>query len=401
VTATLTGTSVTEKVGISHALSGATLNIGTGANITTNFFTISEAANATGGVVNQTDGTVNVVGQFRAGHFGTETSTYNMSGGSLTLTGTSPTVTPSTSGAGAANATGDNNINGGATATIHGGGIYLGIDGTGIFNQSGGTVTTNWIVLDNRGDTAAGTNMPDGVDRYNLSGSGILNIRSNYGLIGRNTSTAVSFAGGTVRVDNGGNGTGTGANITIPLDANITVSAPGTTLDTNGAGNGFSLNRNVIGAGTLTLTGGGTVNLTTTGTQVVTPSLTTSGAGVNLAKTRRGRDYPNRKRRGIHWWRNRVRRTSQSRPGNGPGFPQSRRRRHHQWRTSGWRHRQFQRRDSRVRSQFRRDANHRRSRRERGESAGPQHDSHRRRPVDRDHLRIEDRSRFVFRRQSR
>jgi hypothetical protein len=135
--------------------------------------------------------------------------------------------------------------NGTATSTIHGGGIYLGIDGTGILNHTGGTITTNWIVLDNRGDTPCGANMPDGIDRYNLSGAGsILNLRSTWGLIQRNASTAVSFGGGTVRVDNTGTGGpagNTGANITIPLDATVdTVAATTTNLDTNGAGNGFT-----------------------------------------------------------------------------------------------------------------------------------------------------------------
>ena len=282
-TATLTGSSISEKIAVGGALSGATLTINAGANITTNFFTIGEAANATSGVVNQTDGALNVVGQLRVGHFGTETSTYNMNGGTVTLTGASPTLSPSTAGAGGANATGDNNINGGATATIHGGGIYLGIDGTGIMNHTGGTVTTNWIVLDNRGATGVGANMADGIDRYNLSGSSILNLRSTYGLIGRNEgSYSVRLGGGTIRVDNTGTGTGTGANITIPLDATIdTVASTTTNLDTNGAGNGLTLTKDVRGTGTLNFTGGGTINASTTGNQVIAANLTGS---TNLTK---------------------------------------------------------------------------------------------------------------------
>ena len=231
---------------------------------------------------------MNVLGQLRAGHFGTLTGTYNMSGGTLTLTGASPNLTPSTAGAGGANATGDNNINGGATATIHGGGIYLGNDGAGIFNHTGGSVTTNWIVLDNRGATGAGTNMADGIDRYTLSGAGsVLNLRSNYGLIGRNEgSYAVSFGGGTVRVDNTGTGTGTGANIIIPLDATIdTVASSTTALDTNGAGNGLTLTKDVRGTGTLDLTGGGTINVTTAGTQNIAANI--SGTA-NLVKLGNG-----------------------------------------------------------------------------------------------------------------
>ena len=272
----ITGTLTAEKIqlsGVAVAINPV-LNIGAGANVSANFFTVGEIASGTGGVVNQTGGAMNVLGQLRVGHFGTLTATYNMNGGSIMLTGASPNLTPSTAGAGAANATGDNNINGDATPTIHGGGIYLGIDGAGIFNHNGGTVTTNWIVLDNRGDTGAGVNMGDGIDRYNLSGAGVLNLRSTYGLIQRNTSSAVRFGGGTVRVDNSGTGTGTGANITIPLDATIdTVASTTTNLDTNGAGNGLTLLRDARGTGTLSLTGGGTVNVNAAAQQVISANI--------------------------------------------------------------------------------------------------------------------------------
>ena len=80
--------------------------------------------------------------------------------------------------------------------------------------------------------------MPDGIDRYNLSGAGsVLNLRSTWGLIGRNDgSYDVSLGGGTIQVDNTGTGTGAGGNITIPLDAILsTVASTTTTLDTNGA----------------------------------------------------------------------------------------------------------------------------------------------------------------------
>jgi autotransporter-associated beta strand protein len=276
--ATLTGALTVETLRVATGQNNATLNLGNGAVITSNTLFAGESANNSG-TVNQVAGsTVNVLGQVRLGHFATNTSTYNLSGGSLTLTGDSPTKTPSTAAAGGANATGDNNINGGATATLHGGGIYLGNDGCGIFNHTGGTVTTNWMVLDNRGASGAGANMFDGIDRYNLSGDAILNLRSTWGLIGRNDgSYAVSLGGGTIKVDNTGTGTGTGANLTIPLDAILdTVDTTTTTLDTIDATNAFTLTKNVNGTGTLALTGGGTVNLTTTGLQIVTANL--SGA---------------------------------------------------------------------------------------------------------------------------
>ena len=281
--AAITGSLTAERLLVASGQNNATLNILPGATVRANYLGISETAGMSG-TVNQSGGDVGVVGQVRVGHFGTNTSVYNMSGGQLTLTGASPALTPSTAGAGGANATGDNNIPGGAISVIAGGGIYLGIDGTGVFNQTGGTVTTNWVVLDNRGDSGAGVNMPDGIDRYNLSG-GVLNLRSNWGIIQRNASAAVSFGGGTVRVDNTGSGTGTGAAITVPLNAVIdTVGGTTTTLDTNGADNGFTLSQNVRGTGTLSLTGGGAVNLSTATAQTVSANLSSAGTAANLVK---------------------------------------------------------------------------------------------------------------------
>ena len=268
-------------VGLNATATNSVLNINAGATVNASYLTLSELASSNG-ILNQNGGTLSVDSQVRVGHFGTETSTYNMVGGSLTLTGASPTLTPSTAGAGAANTTGDNNINALAVATLVGGGIYVGIDGQGLFNHTGGTVTTNWLVLDNRGASGAGTNMSDGIDRYNISGSSILNLRSTWGMrsgniTGNEGSYAVSFGGGTIRVDNTGTGTGTGANINIPLDVTVgTVAATTTNLDTNGAGNGFTLSRDIRGTGTLALAGGGAVNLTTAGSQVISAGL--SGA---------------------------------------------------------------------------------------------------------------------------
>ena len=279
------------QLGVGAAVNAAnTLNINSGATVTANRLFAGQVSGGIG-IINQAEGsTVSVETQLRVGHFGNNASAYNMAGGTLTMTGVSPDLTPSTPNAGGASATGDNNINALVTPAFVGGGIYLGIDGTGVFNHTGGTLTTNWIVLDNRGASGAGVNMPDGIDRYNLSGAGsVLNLRSNWGLIGRNDgSYVVSFGGGTVRVDDTGTGTGTGPNINIPLDATIdTVAATTTTLDTNAGvntGNAFTLTKDVRGTGTLNLTGGGTVNFSTAGAQNISAPLTVSGAGANLAK---------------------------------------------------------------------------------------------------------------------
>jgi hypothetical protein len=114
----------------------------------------------TGGTVNQSGGAVVLGGattdksyNLRVGHFPSEVSTYNLSGGTITFSQPPGSGSPSTS----------------ADPEVAGG-TYVGIDGVGIFNQSGGTVTTNWVVLDNRGNSAAGTNMTTGIDQYNLTG---------------------------------------------------------------------------------------------------------------------------------------------------------------------------------------------------------------------------------------
>lgn len=111
----------------------------------------------------------------------------------------------------------------------------------GVFNHSGGTVNTAAVVLDNRGATA-------GNHQYNLSG-GTLELRTSYGLVGRNTSAIVALSGGTIK------NTGSGVDVAIN-STNVTTTGT-TTLDTNGASNKFSLMSSITGTGTLTTTGAG------------------------------------------------------------------------------------------------------------------------------------------------
>ncbi len=135
--------------------------------------------------------------------------------------------------------------------------------------HSGGTVTTDWIVLDNRGNTPAGTNQPDGIDRYTLSGSGLLVLRSQWGITQRNVTTAVTLAGGTIR--NGG------TNLQVRLDTAPDISGA-VTLDTVSAGNSFNWTRDAAGAGSLALAGGGTLRFTSATTQAVSVPVTGTGA---------------------------------------------------------------------------------------------------------------------------
>jgi len=250
------------SINVGTNLTGAILNIGSGATIETRYVGVGEGANNSS-TVNQTAGSVAIngintdtVNNLRLGHFGTETSTYNLSGGSITFSSPAPATTPSAAGELA-------------------GGIYVGVDGQGIFNQSGGTVTTNWVVLDNRVDTVAGTNMTTGIDQYNLSG-GALELKSAYGIIGRNLTTNVNLGGGTVR-NTAADATDVALNSVISTTASTT-----TTLDTVNSTRKFSLMNNVTGTGTLLLSGGGTLNLnpdsntTRTGTSTGTGTQTIS-----------------------------------------------------------------------------------------------------------------------------
>jgi autotransporter-associated beta strand protein len=183
---------------------GATLNIGGTATValTSNFF-IGEQ-NTSNGFVNQTGGDVTVGAQFRIGHWPNNTSVYNMSAGTLTMTGF-PSQFPYFT-----------------TVNETNGGLYLGIDGTGVFNQSGGVVKTGFVVLDNRGNTGPGPNALTGVDTYNLSG-GELRLTSDFGIISRNPTTAFNVSGGTIVADANAN-----------LDTNKIVVNGLTGFDTNG-----------------------------------------------------------------------------------------------------------------------------------------------------------------------
>jgi autotransporter-associated beta strand protein len=230
------------SINVANNLTGAILNIGSGSTIETLYLGVGEGTSL-GGSVNQTGGSVAINGissnnanNLRIGHWPTESSTYSISGGSISFNASAPASTPS--------------LVGGEL----GGGIYVGIDGQGTFNQSGGTVTTNWVVLDNRTDTAAGTNMATGIDQYNLTG-GVLELKSAFGIIGRNLTTIVNLGGGTIR-NTAADSTTVALNSVISTTASTT-----TTLDTVNSTRKFSLMNNVTGTGTLLLSGGGALDL--------------------------------------------------------------------------------------------------------------------------------------------
>lgn len=214
-----------------NAVNNAVLNIIGSSIVDVGNIFVGEANNFSG-IVNQGGtSTVTVVNQFRVGHWQTNTSQYNLSSGTLTLTGV-PAQFPYQ--------------NTGTQET--GGGIYLGVDGSGLMTQTGGTITTNFMVLDNRGNNGPAANMPSGVDTYTLSGGSLI-LTSNSGIISRNSTALVALNGGTIRA---------AAGISPNLDTDrISIGGP-VTLDTNGA-NVFTLYGPMAGNGTIQLIGGGTL----------------------------------------------------------------------------------------------------------------------------------------------
>lgn len=197
------------------------LTVEAGATITTQQYNLADAASRAG-AVDQTGGNITVnTGGMRIGHWATNSSVYTMTGGSLTLTA-NPAGNPS-------------------ATSEQAGGIYLGVDGTGTFVQNGGSVSTKFVVLDNRADTA-------GVDTLTLNG-GTMTLTSTWGMVQRNATTAVNFGGGTVIA---------GAN--LPLDvAPVLASSTVSTINTSG----FTVTapRAFTGAGGLSVLGGGTLSI--------------------------------------------------------------------------------------------------------------------------------------------
>jgi autotransporter-associated beta strand protein len=118
--------------------------------------------------VNHIAGALAVATDIRIGHWGGATSVYNMSGGSITQP---DTVT---------NPTDEGQAN-----------LFLGIDGTGVLNHSGGTINTTSMVVDGRGDTA-------GDDIYAMTG-GRLNM-GKWGIRSGNAgvSKQIQLGGGIV-----------------------------------------------------------------------------------------------------------------------------------------------------------------------------------------------------------
>ena len=242
----LSGTADVNMTGDLRIQRGSTVTIDGSATLDTKFFGLGDSRGA--GNVVQNNGAVTVVGELRIGHYPT-TGNYTINNGTLVVSGT---------GTGAESA----------------GVITIGVDGTGVLNHAGGTITTQGLYLDSRTATS-------GTDQYNLTG-GTLVLTSALGIKGNATTSTfqVNLGGGTIQSDASWSSTVpmtlTGTNGSVTFD---TPNATGNDVSLSGAltgGGGFKKS----GAGTLTLTGVGN-NL---GTVVLNGGATTfSGSSTSTA----------------------------------------------------------------------------------------------------------------------
>jgi fibronectin-binding autotransporter adhesin len=233
--------------------------IGTGTTTSLNVGATTSQAHT----INHTAGALTATAQVLLGHWGGQTSVYNLSGGSFNQPDTVTTPTSETQ----AN-------------------FLIGIDGSGILNVSGtGVFNTTSLVVNGRSD---GNNL--GQDAVNLTG-GRINL-GKWGMRTGGTTYAVNLGGGTMGASADWSSslnmtlTGTGGNVTFnTLDSVNATSARAITLSGALSGSG-GLTKS--GAGTLSLTGTKTYTGATAvngGTLYPGASLTTSALSVDAGGT--------------------------------------------------------------------------------------------------------------------
>ncbi len=191
--------------------------------------------------INHTAGNLTSSGQAYLGHWGGQTSVYNLSGGSFNQPDTVTTPTSETQ----AN-------------------FLIGIDGSGILNVSGtGVLNTTSLVVNGRNN---GNNL--GQDAVNLTG-GRINL-GRWGMRSSGTTYAVNLGGGIMGASADWSSslnmtlTGTGGNVIFnTLDSVNATTARTITLTGILSGTGGFVKE---GAGSLILTGGGSFSGTATST---------------------------------------------------------------------------------------------------------------------------------------
>lgn len=227
-------------------LNGTTTISGTGTLNVAGTFYMGEAAAGRNSLVNQTGGTVNIntttADTIRIGHWGTETSTYNLSGGILNVTGAD---------------------------------AVLGWDGAGVLNISNGTANFRGLRL---GNATAGNH--NGANTLSLTG-GTLNLGAG-GMSGGGTGIkTVSFGAANI---------GAFANWTDSVAAALTSVSPGTTFNTLDSVDGVTA-RSITVSGILSGTGSlvkiNAGGMTTSGTNTYSGNTTVNGGTLTLGGSAR------------------------------------------------------------------------------------------------------------------
>ena len=175
-----------------------------------------------GHTVNHLAGDVEVLADVRIGHWSAQNSYYNMQGGSLTLSGTVTDPDDETQGM-----------------------MFLGIDGTGIFTQTGGVVTVPGVTIDGRTPT-------EGTDRLAITG-GVFKV-GEWGLRSGNNNAAASYL-----IQLGSGTLSATANWSSSLAITLTGSGGDATIDT--AAQNITLTGGISGPGGLVKNGAGTLAL--------------------------------------------------------------------------------------------------------------------------------------------
>ena len=209
-----------------------TLNIESGASLTTRFLGLGDA-NQTSGIVNQTGGTVTVEAggnAVRIGHWGNGASpgsVYNISGGTFDVSAANTALNVGWDGAGTLNVSG--------TGLVKAWRLYVdasGADAPGIVNLSGGTI-----------EVGAGGTLNDGTtgSQINLGGGTLKSVASSTWASRMNANTATSSTLNSA--------TGTTTTISGLLTGSGTINQTGTgEFAYTGNSTGFT--------GTLSVTGG-------------------------------------------------------------------------------------------------------------------------------------------------
>jgi autotransporter-associated beta strand protein len=178
------------------------------------------------GEVYHNAGNLNISGLCRVGHWPNASSTYIMGGGNLNLTGNP----------------GANVVNG---STEQNGILYLGVDGNGLFIQTGGVARAHGIVMDTRG-------VSPGVDVFSLEGGQFIVGPSGIKAGGLDTNTPSTYS---IRL--GGGTLSSSANWTSTLGMTLTGTNGDVRLDTAAFTN--TLTGTLVGPGGLIKQGPGTL----------------------------------------------------------------------------------------------------------------------------------------------